>query len=943
MGGISVWMMFRHAWPLRTRQGIGHFLRRWDRRTGDRALSVLALAESKNHDGSEVSPALRDAAMKQLADQLGETDWNEAVDSKPARKACAVAGWCLLAAGGLLLWAPQAGLNALARTFLPWLDITRYTFVQCESIPEIHRVAHGESSTWNVSLDERSRWQPSQAKAFLPGKPPLTTSLQDGRYTFALPPLTDTQHLRFHAGDARHVVTLEPMHRPGLTALRATVDLPDYLQRSPSTEVITQDIVNVIRGSSVRLTGTANRSLAEAFMEGSVSQALQLDDVQLTTSKPIVIGEDLVSIQWHWQDHHGFTGKEPLRLEIRPVEDESPRVALQTGHEGTIAMLGIETFTLVIRATDDYGLRDIGYVWGAAEERPEDVYERQHQHHRVREGDPETLALDAEATWAPESLGLAPGLWQVWAYARDFQTAAAPTFSAARAIRILTEEEHAERVRAQFQHIQERLETVVRQEGHLKQRTEDLASQETPHAAALQQLEAAEKAQAKALSKLAEQTAGLLEQALKNSTFDPQSLDPWGAMLGAMQSVAEEGMPMAAQSLNAASAAAAGGESAKSRSAQQAAIAQQAANLETLAQAMGQGQATEERLEAATFVNRLRKAATAEEQVAMAMKETVLEQAGRTPRELDPPQFEALQGLAHTHENTREAVDYLISDLEHYHRRTEKLVYGTVHREMVDAATPIAMKGITQRVQRNQHGRVIQNALQWAERFHAWADALAKGRQEEKEPDPSDGSGEGEGQGDTELMLAIMRLVQREMALRDQTRALDQRRTANGYVSAAKRLAMVQREMQFEVAQLLARALGPEVQEKLRVAARAMDDAATLLDKPETGGATIAAETEVIEHLGKAAQSAGQMGGQSKAMEALEELLALMELGNSPGGNPQGSASDLASTEARGAMERDGREARSVEGIRGHAPGDLPEEFREALGRFFERREALRE
>ena len=128
---------------------------------------------------------------------------------------------------------------------------------------------------------------------------------------------------------------------------------------------------------------------------------------------------------------------------------------------------------------------------------------------------------------------------------------------------------------------------------------------------------------------------------------------------------------------------------------------------------------------------------------------------------------------------------------------------------------------------------------------------------------------------------------------------------------------------------------------RLRAAGSAMNDAALLLEKPETGGETIAAETEVIELLGSAAKNASQMSGNSKGMQALAELLSLMEVGNSPGGNPEGAASNLASNATTGVTTEDNREHRQIEKTTGYQNDSFPEEFREALGKFFEAREAL--
>jgi small-conductance mechanosensitive channel len=263
---------------------------------------------------------------------------------------------------------------------------------------------------------------------------------------------------------------------------------------------------------------------------------------------------------------------------------------------------------------------------------------------------------------------------------------------------------------------------------------------------------------------------------------------------------------------------------------------------------------------------------------------------------------------------------------------------------MLTSQVPTALTNVTTRVQRNQHGRVIEGALALASQFHAWADALSEAKQKAKEdPSSQEGSGESPGKGNEKIMLSLMRLLQREMTLRDQTRAADAlKEDAAHHAQVAAGLAADQRDIAFSVASLLARLMDPNLQQRLRGAAEAMDDAAALLERADTGGETIAAETDAIERLAQAAKASGQMGGQSKTVNALAEVLAMMEVGNSPGGNDSGESSSLASRASEGAMGEDGREARTIGKTSGRVAGDFPEEFREALGHFFEAREALR-
>ena len=933
--GYASWLFWHWGLQLRRWKALGNFVRKWDRRSGDRMLAAVSLTEE---DGQAMeSSRLREAALGQIARQLGETDLTPSISRKWLRRASTSVMGMTLLLGLVLLLAPHAGMNAAHRTFLPWKDTPRYTFVQLGTLPSTQIIPHGAATLVRVPLKEGSPWSRPQGRATLQGQS-LVSPLENGAYTFELPGLVAEETLSVRIGDARTEIQMIPKHRPGLEHLEATIHLPSYLKHSPQVSEINTGKLNVLIGSRVHLTGTVSRTLAKAELRGVDSQTLRVEGEQFRTES-LQLNERPQILEITWEDELGLAARDSLRVELRPVQDKPPRVEMVTGTSAALALLAHDTVSLGLRAQDDFGLRAIGYVWGPSGAKPEALWP--HQSRQTKAGGPEMVSLDDDLTFAPSTLGLEPGTWQFWTYAQDFQPEALPSFSSAKVLQVLSDAQHASMVRAQFRQVQEQLESIARKEASLLQENQALAEAELLDAAALDNQQKAEEATAGKLADLATQSQALLEQALKNDSIDTSAMDSWGDMLAAMQSVSQTGMPQVSQSLGQASSAAQGGNSGQAKQALGEAIAQQEENLRQLADAMGNAQQSEEKLEAATFVNRLRSVATAEERIATEMKATVFQSAGLAPVQLNQPALKALKLLSVGHDLTRNEVDYIMTDLEHYHRRTDKPVYGKVHGEMVQSKVPIELSHITKRVQHNQHGRVIQSSLRWAKQFHAWADALAADKPPAKEQPSQDGSGESEGKTDTETLLAIMRLVQREMALRDQTRALDRRRSQEDYHQAAQVLAQEQRDLGFAVAALLARVFGPEVQMRLRAAGAAMNDAALLLEKPETGGETIAAETEVIELLGSAAKSAAQMNGNSKGMQALAELLTLMEVGNSPGGNPEGAASNLASSVTTGAATQDGREQRRIQKTTGYQNDSFPEEFREALGKFFEAREAL--
>lgn len=947
LAGVSVlsggWFARRWWFRFRDRFRIGHFLRRWDRRVGDQVLAALELTHpNANAETERDSRKLREAAVAQLAEKLRETPLEPAIDHRPLQRASTSAAGLVLLSGLLLLLAPHAGLSSARRAFQPWLAVDRYTFTQLAPLPPSLVVPHGEPTALAVSLDPQARWKTKHATARLPRSGiRLRTPLDsDGHYTFELPGLLENQALEIRAGDARHRMEIHPKHRPGLESLGAAITLPAYLKSPDQTVEVEGGLLETVFGAEVVLSGTVNRPLTQAELRLATQESLAISGSSFSTDA-LTIGEPPQVAEFHWRDQWGLAPAEPLRLRLVGRPDQPPTVSLLKDFGGLPAILPNDTLPLALRAEDDFGVQSLGYVWGNADDEPQTLWKSRGM--IVKTGEPQDAVLDADLVFSPSSHGLPPGRWQLWAFALDLRPGAEPSFSSPLTLQVLTEEQHAALVRAQFRQIQEELESVARREADLKQRNETLAAAPALDPAALAGQGQAEEQAAEDLERLAEQTSALLGQAMKNASLDNQAMRSWGAMLGAMQSVAREGMPQAAQSLGAAQSAAARGAQAEGQSALQEAIRQQEENLEQLAEAMSDGQQTEEALEAATFVTRLRQAATAEEQVATTMRGSVFESAGLTADQLDTESAAVLFDLTTNHETTRQEVGYLMNDLKHYHRRTQKVVFGDIHEQMLASNIPAELTEVTARVERNQHGRVIAKSLWLANQFHAWADALGEGKEADEARPPKEGSGESPGEANTELMLAIMRLVQREMALRDQTRAAD--RLAHeepAYARAAQQLAADQRAIVHSVAGLLAQLMGPELQLRLRAAAKAMDDAVNLLNIPATGGETIAAETEAIERLAEAAKASGQMGGESKTVQAFAELLAMMEIGNSPGGNASGDSSTLAIAAARGAATQDGREQRTVERSGGQVGGDFPEEFREALGHFFEQREKLR-
>lgn len=178
----------------------------------------------------------------------------------------------------------------------------------------------------------------------------------------------------------------------------------------------------------------------------------------------------------------------------------------------------------------------------------------------------------------------------------------------------------------------------------------------------------------------------------------------------------------------------------------------------------------------------------------------------------------------------------------------------------------------------------------------------------------------------------------------------------------ASKLAAQQDELQADTSDLIMGETNEEVVELLRKCRHAMNDAVDLLEVYNTGGQTLAAQSDVIELIYQAAKSKMTgAGGQPKPggqalMDMLRQLLGMdgnsqtaeQQEGEGEGegegqngsrkgkGSNSGQGADgkskMASTQEKGVSNPDmATEARSVPKSTGMSADDMPSEFRKAL------------
>ncbi|MEZ6060557.1 MAG: hypothetical protein R3C19_09365 [Planctomycetaceae bacterium] len=190
------------------------------------------------------------------------------------------------------------------------------------------------------------------------------------------------------------------------------------------------------------------------------------------------------------------------------------------------------------------------------------------------------------------------------------------------------------------------------------------------------------------------------------------------------------------------------------------------------------------------------------------------------------------------------------------------------------------------------------------------------------------------------IILEVMRILEGEMDLRDETRSLEQARAAiepDQFHDRANGQSKTQDDLHSRTQNVIRdiRAI-PDGDQKfvkeiniITQAAAAMNDATGILKRPDTGPEAIAAETEAIELLLQAKRSNPNGGGGGG--------------GATPGGGGGGTTDEAALALLGPGSNRNATiEERGVRQMTGKTQDALPAEFRDGLDAFFNAVESRR-
>ena len=274
-------------------------------------------------------------------------------------------------------------------------------------------------------------------------------------------------------------------------------------------------------------------------------------------------------------------------------------------------------------------------------------------------------------------------------------------------------------------------------------------------------------------------------------------------------------------------------------------------------------------LEGSTFVKRFKAMARRHLELAQDINDMTLKEFGNTESAVKKLTLERSKLLAERELSHGKTTSDIQEDLEAFFNRVNDGRFDKVLQQMKNEDIVGQLNEVSEKILTNESGDSIAYAELLADTFDRWAEELVplpeeeeNGEEEEQEPEEEQQGGVPEEPAflPPELILKVMKILANEISLRDETRSLEQAKPQmdpKKFTEEGVDLSVTQQEIYDRTLAVIDEIKAIEGGEEdfrneiqnLTGASEAMNDALSELTLPNTGAASIAAETEAIELL----------------------------------------------------------------------------------------------
>lgn len=951
LAGISVFALFLMIWLKRwilckrSFRDYSRVIQKRFRTLGDRLLGIVELTEQKDIP-ENISAGLCRSAIKQVADESVQYDFRRSVKTGKTLRLCVLfiffAGLITL----LLSYDSSAFINALTRWANPFSNTPRYTFVKLHPLRDRKIVPHGEPFDVTCSAEKSSRWKPSSLYYWFSGGEKIRREFDGFSTTLKLNGQIESRDLHVRVEDANDSITIVPKHRPALTRLTAMVDYPEYLKRESKPVELSGNTLSLLKDSRFRLTGSVNRKLTEGAVVKSTSVVPFVPVIKGNTFSTPVFDFKGISEQifLSWQDGYGLTPLEPCTVTLKESEDKPPHVECRDVGRYT-AILRDEIIPFPVTAEDDYGIREISMRWHTKSS-GEKEYPGNPSSYPLRQGSHDTRNLSGKFAFSPVMLNIPEEtVTRIVATATDYKPNRPASRSVEYYVYVLSYSHHAQIIREKLERLKSRLDDLALTEEELmaaNKMLNTLSKKDLLSKEAMEKLKQSLSGEDRNMEKMAELTdegLKLLKEALRNKEISEQALNEWSKMMKMMKDISSSDMPNVIQSLQKARE-----SKTDPRKNLADAIRQQKKILEKMKKMNDRMDKSLKKMAMENFANRLREAASDQNNVSVNLKKIAPSVLGLRADQLKEPVRKDIGSVSDKEGRIFKSVKYIKEDLYGFFTRTKMTIYDTIYQEMDDKGVLDGLKGLIRDIDDVKLVTSISGSKKWADQFIAWAEMLEKAGDSDQQSDSSDSELTEE---QIELLLKLFRVIQREQQLRAATRALDEQKSAiKDYREKSIKLGDDQDGIYKQLSEVRKKVGCPQVRRLLDRAGKAMNDAEELLRTPDTGSKTIAAETEVIELLASGGQSYCKQCG-AGASAAMQMLLAMLMqgsgAGSTGGGSMAGGTTDAPNLDLDGTHYSADEKKEADPKSAGKSLENVPTEYREMLNSYYKKLDAMDE
>ncbi len=964
--------MFAQSWArywLWTRRGpaqLAKLLQGHFRGLGDRLQGVIELTESEELPAN-ISPALLRAAVRQVADESGRCNFEDAVPTRPAKRWALAATVVTALAATPFMLAPRAATNAAQRWAMPWAEIERFTFTTVDQLPNDLYVAHGEKFELSVGLRADAQWKPGSATASIGEQEKLTATVAENRALFAFPGQTKDGVIALRFGDYLKDITVHPLHRPELKELAARVSLPDYLGYPEQRFDLRGSSGEFLEGSKVAFEGTIARAMGRGEIASTEFTWLAGAEGNLFRTPSIALADLGSEVRFSWADSHGLVPVQPYTLRLGVGKDAEPRIECQN-LETEIAILPHESVQFVMAASDDFGLKESWLSWEIRKvgEKPEaekkkDVakdkaawvgslwedWKKENKNGTTASGKPslETprVAGGQKIKEMVRPMSWAPAEWNVpedsvvelVANAVDFYPDRKPSQSTKFTVFVLSTEKHAERIRERMDNVLKQLDERIRDEERQVEESKEIAQRKDPDsekaAEDIKRAEAGEKQNAEEMKKLVAQMQDIMKDALRNKDIQSDTIKEYSDIAKKLDEEAHPAQAKASESLAKAS------QSSQQRKEDlKEAQDQQQKALDAMREAANKMQTANQNLFARNFYNRLRHAASQEHKISDGLKKLAKATVGLKPDEIGDGEKKEFNGVAGNQDGAVKDVDSIQNDMTAFLRRIPNEKYDIVVKEMEETKVVSELNELAGFVRANLGLKSVGRAKSWGDQLNKWAESI------QSECNCKDGGDAEQDPDEMELMIAMVRAAVAQDTIRDQTAELEKTKAADNYGTEATKVSSVQSGLAGGVKKLTEEPKFAKFMQKfgplLEKVGELMTESAGELKAPKTDETVAQIHGTIIELLVPPDKKGGKPNPQSAKMQKMmQKMMQQMAKGKKPGKNASQNPSSLAGSPADGSSGRTKANARVVDKSGGaSSAGEWPEEFRDALQSFIQ-------